>query len=207
MHSCAKRGTVPDITVDVLIKIIGRKKQKEADKRIFTMNNGRILVFCGEGRGKTSAAVGQGIKAADRGKSVVIIQFLKGNTPGGFDILKKLEPEIKLFSFEKSERPFEDLNDEERREETENIRNGVNFAKKVLSTGGCDLLILDEFLGLFDNDILTWDDFHELLEAKGEDVSIIMTGINAGEEIVRCAGEITKLETVKFLKGESDVSF
>ena len=171
------------------------------------MDKGHILVFCGEGRGKTSAAVGQGIKAADSGKSVVIIQFLKGNMPGGFDILKKLEPEIKLFSFEKSERPFEDLNDEERREETENIRNGVNFAKKVLSTGGCDLLILDEFLGLFDNDILTLDDFHELLEAKGEDVGIIMTGINAGEEICKSAGEITKLETVKFLKGESDVSF
>ena len=165
-----------------------------------------IQIFCGEGKGKTSAAVGQGIKAADMGKTVVIIQFLKGNTPGGYDILKKLEPEIKLFSFEKSERPFEELNEEEQREETGNIKNGVNFAKKVLSTGGCDLLILDEFLGLFDNDILTKEDFRELLEAKSEDVGIIMTGINVRKEICESAEEITRLETVKFLKGESDVS-
>ena len=170
------------------------------------MDKGHIQIFCGEGKGKTSAAVGQGIKAADSGKSVVVIQFLKGNMQGGFDILKKLEPDIKLFSFEKSEKPFEELDEDERREETENIRNGVNFAKKVLTTGGCDLLILDEFLGLFDNDILTGDDFRELIEAKSEDVAIIMTGINASEDICRYAGEITKLETIKFLKGESDVS-
>ncbi|MCR4744987.1 MAG: cob(I)yrinic acid a,c-diamide adenosyltransferase [Lachnospiraceae bacterium] len=170
------------------------------------MDKGHIQIFCGEGRGKTSAAVGQGIKAAERGKSVVIIQFLKGNTSGGFDILKRLEPDIKLFSFEKSESPYEELSDEERIEEAGNIRNGVNFAKKVLTTGGCDLLILDEFLGLFDNDILTIEDFKDLIEAKGENVGIIMTGINVREDICKYAGEITKLETVKFLKGESDVS-
>lgn len=170
------------------------------------MDKGHVQIFCGKGRGKTSAAVGQGIKAANMGKSVVFIQFLKGNTQGGFEILKRLEPEIKLFSFEKSELPFEDLSEEEKKEESENIRNGVNFAKKVLTTGGCDLLILDEFLGLFDNGILNSDDFRELLDAKGENVGIIMTGINGNEEICKSVEEITKLETIKFLKGESDVS-
>ncbi|MCR5527326.1 MAG: cob(I)yrinic acid a,c-diamide adenosyltransferase [Lachnospiraceae bacterium] len=171
------------------------------------MEQGLIQIFGGTGRGKTSAAVGQGIKAASLGRSVVMIQFLKGSPQGEFDIIKRLEPEIKLFSFEKSEKCFEELNDDEKKEEIQNIRNGFNFAKKVLQTGECDLLILDEFLGLFDNKILGLEDLQELISAKNENTGIIMTGINVSDDICRCVDEITKLETVRFLKGESYASF
>ena len=171
------------------------------------MNQGLIQIFAGEGRGKTSAAIGQGIKAASRGESVVIIQFLKGNVTGEFDILKRLEPDIKLFSFEKSDKCFIELNDTEKQEEIQNIRNGFNFAKKVLSTGECDMLILDEFLGLFDNEIMTIGDLKELLAAKSDNVGIIMTGIHISDDITRCVDEITRLETTKFVKGESNGSF
>ncbi len=162
------------------------------------MEQGLIQIFGGEGRGKTSAAVGQGLKAANMGRSVVIIQFLKGRTTGEFDIIKRLEPEIKLFSFEKSAVCFEDLSEEEKQEEAMNIRNGFNFAKKCLVTGECDLLILDEFLGLFDNDLLTIDDLKALLSAKPDNVGIIMTGIQISDEVCKCVDEVTKLETVKF---------
>lgn len=171
------------------------------------MEQGLIQIYAGDGRGKTSAAIGQGIKAAGAGRSVVIIQFLKGNATGEFDIIKRLEPEIKLFSFEKSDKCFIDLTDEEKLEEIQNIRNGFNFAKKVLSTGECDLLILDEFLGLFDNEIMTIEDLKELLAAKSEDVGIIMTGIHVSDDVCRCVDEVTKLETTRFMKGESNGSF
>ena len=65
------------------------------------MDKGQITVFCGEGKGKTSAALGQGIFAASQGKSVIIIQFLKGKAGEQIDFIKRLEPEIKVFSFEK----------------------------------------------------------------------------------------------------------
>lgn len=161
-------------------------------------DTGLIRIFAGTGRGKTSAAIGQGVKAATAGKVVSLVQFLKGKTDGEFDILKRLEPEMKLFCFEKSDLCFDDLSDSEKEEEKQNIRNGFNFAKKVLMTGECDLLILDEFLGLFDTGLLTIDDFKELLSAKPGNVGIIMTGININEDICRLADEVTKLETVYF---------
>lgn len=162
------------------------------------MEQGLIQIFGGEGKGKTGAAIGQGIKAASAGKSVVIIQFLKGKPSGEFEIIRRLEPEIKLFSFEKSEECFEELDEARQHEEIQNIRNGLNFAKKVLVTNECDLLILDEILGLIDNKIMNLDDLKAILEVKPDDVSIIMTGISITDEVCALVDEITKLETVRF---------
>ena len=157
---------------------------------------GLIQIFGGKGIGKTSAAIGQGIKAATTGKTVTVIQFLKGNIDGDFDILKRLEPELRLFSFEKSDQRFDDLPPNEQEEEKQNIMNGFNFAKKVLMTGQCDLLILDEFLGLLDTGVITIDDFNDLLSVKPENVGIIMTGIKINEDICFMADEITEMETI-----------
>ena len=159
-------------------------------------NRGLVQIFGGSGKGKTSAAIGQGLKAATMGKTVVVIQFLKGNVDESLDIIKRLEPEIKFFSFEKSDVPFEELSPTEQEEEKQNIRNGFNFARKVLVTGECDLLILDEFLGLIDAGLLTLDDFRDLLSVKPENVGIVMTGININEDICFLADEITELRTV-----------
>ena len=66
-----------------------------------------VQVFYGPGKGKTSAAVGQCIRAASLGQSVIIIQFLKGNDAEEFNFLEKLEPDIKLFRFEKEKESFQ----------------------------------------------------------------------------------------------------
>ena len=107
------------------------------------MDKKSVHIICGEGKGKTTAALGQGIRAASQGKSVIIIQFLKGRYTEDINFIQRLEPEIKLFRFEKSEIPFEELPEELKREEVQNIRNGLNFAKKVMVTEECDVLILD----------------------------------------------------------------
>lgn len=160
---------------------------------------GLISLFCGEGKGKTSAAVGQAIRAAGSGKSVVIIQFLKGKDTGEYDMLRSFEPDIKLFSFEKTVESFKDLTPEHQREEIENIRTGMNFAKKVLSAGECDVLVLDEFLGLLDTGIITSDEFAEVLQHKSESTEIIVTGIKASESVKDMVDEITvfSMEKIK----------
>ena len=108
-----------------------------------------IHIFCGAGMGKTSAALGKGVRAASEGKSVVVIQFLKEKkTENVEEFFKRLEPEIRLFRFEKFPEEYESLTEREREEENLNIKNGLNFARKVLQTEECDVLILDEILGL-----------------------------------------------------------
>ena len=111
------------------------------------MSKGRLQVYCGSGRGKTTAAIGQAIKEASRGKSVFIVQFLKERQPEEISFVQRLEPEIKVFRFQRRESGFLELTPQEREEEIMNMKNALCFAKKVLATGECDVLILDEILG------------------------------------------------------------
>ena len=77
------------------------------------------------------------------------------------------------------------------------MRNGVNFAKKVLSTGECNLLILDEVLGLIEKNIISVEDVENLLNQRGE-TDVILTGISLNDEICSLADEVSKIETLKF---------
>ncbi len=161
------------------------------------MNKGNIYIYTGDGRGKTPAAWGRALQAATEGKTVIIIQFLKGRGMSDSEILRRLEPEIRLFHFEKSDENFAELSEEKKKEEIGNIRNGFNFARKVLSVGECELLILDEVLGLIKNNIIEAEDLKKLLESR-RDTDVIMTGAYLNDEICFLADEVSKIETVKF---------
>ena len=68
------------------------------------MEKGSVQIYYGAGRGKTNAALGNALRAAGENKSVIIIQFLKGKTDDQIAYMKQLEPEIKVFRFEKGRR-------------------------------------------------------------------------------------------------------
>ena len=161
------------------------------------MGCGLIHIYTGDGRGKSPAAIGRAVQAVVEGKSVVIIQFLKGKGLGECEFIRRMEPEIKVFYFEKSDDNYDELTDEKKKEEIANIKNGINFAKKVLTTGECDLLILDEVLGLVEKDIISVEELKALLECR-EDTSVILTGVSLNDDICVLADEVSKIETVKF---------
>ena len=71
-----------------------------------------------------------------------------------------------------------------------NLKNGFNYGKKVISTGACDLVVLDEILGLVDLKVLTFDDIREMIESKPEDMTIIMTGRVMDDRLRDLADEI-----------------
>jgi cob(I)alamin adenosyltransferase len=142
------------------------------------MKNGTVQVICGSGKGKTSMALGLAISALAEQKRVIMIQFLKGSLePERMDVLMRLEPDLKVFRFEKSPAFFEHLSEEEKKEEERNIHNGLNFAKKVMATGECDVLILDEILGIVDCGIMTAEDLVQNLKAREKEMSVILTGL------------------------------
>lgn len=157
------------------------------------MERGSVQIYFGTGRGKTTAAIGQAIKAASQGKSVIVIQFLKEKKEDEISFLARLEPEIKLFRFQKSAERYEDLSPEEREEENQNLKNGMNFARKVLVTEECDVLVLDEVLGLMDFGIVTAEEIRELIGLSRENTHLIFTGSSGGEEIWDLAEEVIEL--------------
>lgn len=140
------------------------------------MSTGRVQVYYGDGRGKTSAALGYAIHEASRDGSVVIIQFLKQKDDDEISFIRRLEPEIRLFRFQKSEKFYDELSEQEQLEEQMNMKNGMNYARKVLQTGECSTLILDEVLGLLDNRIVSDEDMINLIRVKSEETDLILTG-------------------------------
>ena len=149
---------------------------------------GRVQIFTGDGYGKTMAALGEALIAAASGKRVVVIQFLKG---------RGLEPEIKIFRFEKSDADFLSLPEDKQREEAQNIRNGICFARKVLTTGQCDLLVLDEVLGLVDCGIVQEQELRELIFLRSADTDVTLTGIRMCDSLLGIADHVSDIEQIK----------
>ena len=159
------------------------------------MEKGSITVYYGSGQGKSAAALGYAIRFASQGKSTTIIQFLKSDT--NTEYLSKLEPEIKLFRFERSKEEFMNLTDEQKQEEIVTIQNGLNYAKKVLGTGESDLVILDEVLGVVDEGIVSEQDILSALEGRSYSSDVILTGLNITQGIFEIADNVLNVKPEK----------
>ena len=160
------------------------------------MGNGLTEVYCGTGRGKTTLAMGRSLRAATEGKSVIIIQFLKGRETQAMDFLQNMaDLDIKIFRFEKREICYEELSEQEKAEEKQNILNGLNFARKVVATQECDVLVLDEILGLMDSRIADEAKIEEILKLRKESMHIIMTGRDLPEHLREYVDSVTTITT------------
>lgn len=157
------------------------------------MSTGKIQVYYGAGRGKTSAALGYAIHEASKGESVIVIQFLKRKDEDEISFLGRLEPEIRLFRFQKSEKYYNELPDEGQLEEQMNMKNGINYARKVLQTGECNILILDEVLGLLNEQIVSEEEIVQLMELKSDDMDLIMTGQIISDGIITHVDEVYEI--------------
>lgn len=161
------------------------------------MSTGYVQVYYGAGRGKTNAALGNALRAANEGKTIYVIQFLKGKRERDRELYQKLEPEIKFFCFEKASGYYDELSKEEQEEEKINMKNGLNFAKKVLLTGECNMLILDEVLGIVDHGVITAEELLEVIHVKSEDVELILTGRVLEDAVRPYADEIYRIVAEK----------
>lgn len=166
------------------------------------MDKGRIYIYLENAEGEAPAAWGRAVQAAAAGRSVVMIRFLKGKKLSENAFVRRMEPEIRLFHFEKSGVDYGELPEEKKKEEGVNIRNGLGYARKVLSVAECDLLILDGVLRLIEQEIISAEDLRELLESRHE-TDVILTGGMPNEEIRILADEILRTETLSCRANEN----
>lgn len=155
------------------------------------MDKGIIQIYYGEGQGKTSAALGNAIRKASNGQSAYVEQFMKGQLDTEY--LTRLEPEVKVFRFERCSEGFDALDEAEKQEQKQNIQNGLNFAKKALVTGQCDMLVLDEVLGLVKEGMATEDQILEVLQAKSLYTDVILTGRDSLPRVFDMADNILNI--------------
>ncbi len=138
---------------------------------------GLIHAYTGDGKGKTTAAVGLCVRAAGRGLRVVFCQFLKGRASGELEPLEKLgvtlmrmqDPEAQMkFTFQMTEAELE----ESRRQHRELLER----AKAAAASGAYDLVVLDEAIGTVSIGLLDEGDLLGLIGAKAPETELVMTG-------------------------------
>jgi cob(I)alamin adenosyltransferase len=157
---------------------------------------GLVLVFTGNGKGKTTAALGTAIRAVGYGHRVAIIQFIKGTWHyGEMDGLGRI-PEIELH---RSGAGFYKIMGDTLPEEVHRkaAREGLELAREKLRSGRYQLVILDEINNAIHTGLLEVSEVLDLLEDKLDFVDVILTGRNAAPEILERADLVTEMNEVK----------
>lgn len=161
------------------------------------LNKGLIQVYTGEGKGKTTAAIGQGIRAYGNGLKVCMIQFLKGGPTGELLTIQELGDNFKIYRFEKQRDFVWNLNDKEINELKLEIREGYNFILDIIKNNKCDVLIIDEIMAVISNEFLSLNEVMYILDNKPETMELILTGRNTPEEIINKSNLVTNMGCIK----------
>ena len=161
------------------------------------MREGHIAIYYGEGKGKTSIAVGRGMRAIGEDLRVVMIQFMDYHNSKEAALLKKMEPDFRVFRFEK-EREGMDLREDQldenlKKEIGGEIRNAFNFAKKIVDTGECEMLLLDGVLECVEKGYLQEADLEDLIDRRPSYMDFILTGTILPEGLAEKTSNIYQL--------------
>jgi cob(I)alamin adenosyltransferase len=164
---------------------------------------GLILVYTGDGKGKTTAALGLAIRAAGRGKRVLVIQFIKSpqRTYGEKITFEKLGIEIYQtgIGFTWTKTP------EEHREA---LQTAWTFTKEKVRHGGYDVVILDELNNALAiekfpiDDVLPLEEVVGLIHNRPKNMHLVITGRSAKDKIIDCADLVTEMKAVKHYYNE-----
>ena len=165
---------------------------------------GLIHVYCGDGKGKTTAALGLAMRASGAGMKVVIIQFLKGSDTAELKSLKKLS-NITMLRNTKDLGFVGNMTPEQIETVTAMHNENLYKALRLVNDGECDMLILDELTYAYDMKLVDVDRIDELLNHKPEHLELIVTGRNPADIFVDNADYITEMMAVRhpFDKGIS----
>ena len=161
------------------------------------LNKGLVQVYTGNGKGKTTAAIGQGMRAYGNGLKVYMIQFLKGGPTGELKIIDELGDNFKLFRFEKQRDFVWNLNEAEKEELKLEIREGYKFILNTIKENKCDILIIDEIMGVLYNKFLTVEEVIYIIDNKPETMELILTGRDIPEEILKKSNLVTEMKCIK----------
>ena len=161
---------------------------------------GLLHVYTGNGRGKTTSAIGLAVRALGRNWKVYLIQFMKGYyNYGELQTLSKFE-NLKIIQFGTPEFVSKK---HPKKEDIEHAVEGLNFAKELIMRGEYDMVILDEINVAVDFGLLDKNEIIELIKNRPSHVELILTGRNAPSEFIELADYVTEMKEIKhpFMKG------
>lgn len=164
---------------------------------------GYVQVYTGNGKGKTTAAIGLTVRALGAGLRVFFAQFIKGGRYSEIGMLEKLAAGESLECRQYGQGCFimRDPSDEDR----EAAKEGLREISRIMKSGLYDLIVLDEANVAVSLGLLDADDLTRLIDAKPERVELVFTGRGAPEGLIERADLITEMREIKhyYQKGVS----
>jgi cob(I)alamin adenosyltransferase len=157
------------------------------------MKIGLVQVYTGNGKGKTTAAIGQAIRACGHGLKVIMIQFMKGREYGEL----KLAKGMKNFTIEQYGRDAFVKKNNPTKEDLELAQNGLNRAREIIISNNYDIVVLDEINVAIDYGLIKLDAVLELIKNKPKGLELILTGRYAPPEIIQIADLVSEIKEVK----------
>jgi cob(I)alamin adenosyltransferase len=157
-------------------------------------HQGLVQVYTGNGKGKTSAALGLGLRAAGHGFKVYMIQFMKGQINYGELESVKLIPNFTIRQFGRPE--FVDRDDPDPRD-IEFAKAALSHAKELMEQGEVDFLILDEVNCAVDWGLITEKEIIDLIQKRPSHMELILTGRYARPAIIELADLVSEIKEVK----------
>ena len=158
------------------------------------LSQGLIQVYTGDGKGKTTCALGLALRAIGRGFKVFMVQFLKGRDTGEARAAARLAPEMTLRSFG---RPVLINLKAPAPEDLQLLREALDLARGVISSGEYDLVILDEINVALAYGLLPLKEVLELLASRPPWVEVVLTGRGAPLELIAAADLVTEMLPIK----------
>lgn len=158
------------------------------------LERGCVQVYTGNGKGKTTAALGLALRAVGRGLRVCFFQFIKGGGPYGEHLIaEKLAP---LLTVVNTGRPGW-VNVKDISEDRRVAQEAFEQAKKMILSGDYDLIVLDEINGAVGFGLIDVDQVLELIRIRPVKVELVLTGRNVADKVIEAADLVTEMREIK----------
>lgn len=157
-------------------------------------DTGLVQIYTGDGKGKTTAALGLALRAAGHGARVVIIQFMKSYN--GFGELKAIT-KFKNITLIHTGMPKCVRHGAETDWDAAEAQKGFRLAKKYAAPQMCDMLILDEITWAISHKLLKTEELLTLIENKPPELEIVITGRNAPQQLIDKADLVSEIKEIK----------
>ena len=157
---------------------------------------GQIHIYYGDGKGKTTAAIGLGVRACGSGKQVLLVQFLKGNTSNELNVLREI-PNFTIMDTPPTIKFTFQMNESELNETADLCTGMLNRAIQAVHNGGYDLLILDEIFGTLNCKLLDTEAFTEFVRNKPPQLELVFNRRNPSQELIDLSDYVTEMKKIK----------
>ena len=158
---------------------------------------GLVVVITGNGKGKTTSAMGMVLRACGHGLRSCVIQFMKGDLYSGeWDGVKRLGELVELHATGKGFCGIRG-NPYSREEHRTNAQTAIGLAREKMLSGNFDLVVLDEINNAVKHRLVDLEQLLALLDARPERVHLVLTGRNAAPEVIACADTVSEVHEIK----------